>query len=340
MALSGSSYRLVMDASPAANDVEVARDVNASSGDQPSISLRGLTKYYGRDRGVEDLTFEVMPGEVFGFLGPNGAGKTTALRMLVGLLGITRGSATILGTDVATAPASLRHRIGYLPGALALYGNLTGAEYLRFLARMRGRRMDRRIAELSERLNLDLTRHIHDLSKGNQQKIGVVQAFMHSPEILILDEPTAGLDPIVQREFEALIDEARQQGAAILLSSHVLSEVDHLAGRVAIVDGGHLVVVEDIATLKRRALRTIDLDFAQPVDAEPFTRLPGVTDVRSRGCQVTCTVTGAETDLFRHAAGLGVLSVRTHEPSLDQVFFALVRGGDRHADRPADEIVA
>ncbi|CAB4933020.1 MAG: ATP-binding cassette domain-containing protein [Actinobacteria bacterium] len=281
-----------------------------------------------------------MPGEVFGFLGPNGAGKTTAMRMLVGLLRITRGSAPVLGTDVASAPASLRQRIGYLPGALALYGNLTGAEYLRFLARMRGRALSQRINELSERLNLDLTRHIHDLSKGNQQKLGVVQAFMHSPEILILDEPTAGLDPIVQREFEALIDEAQRQGSAILLSSHVLSEVDHLAGRVAIVDKGHLLVVEDISTLKRRALRTIDLDFTQPVDTASFARIDGVTDVRSRGSQVTCTLTGEETGLLRHAVDLGVLSVRTHEPSLDQIFFSLVQGGDHRADRPADEVVA
>jgi ABC-2 type transport system ATP-binding protein len=315
-------------------------DSDGAAARRPSISLNGLTKYYGHDLGVEDLTFDVKPGEVFGFLGPNGAGKTTAMRLLVGLLRITRGSATVLGTDVASAPASLRQRIGYLPGAIALYGNLTGAEYLRFLARMRGRVMTQQIDELSERLNLDLTRHIHDLSKGNQQKLGVVQAFMHSPEVLILDEPTTGLDPIVQREFEALIDEAQQQGAAILLSSHVLSEVDHLAGRVAIVNEGRLLVVEDIATLKQRALRTIDLDFTQPVDTAPFGRLVGVTDVQSRGSQVTCTVAGEETALLRHAVNLGVLSVRTHEPSLDQIFFSLVQGGDRRADRPADEIVA
>ena len=315
-------------------------DADVAAAGRPSISLTGLTKFYGRDLGIADLTFDVMPGEVFGFLGPNGAGKTTAMRMLVGLLRITRGSATVLGTDVASAPASLRQRIGYLPGALALYGNLTGAEYLRFLARMRGRALSQRINELSERLNLDLTRHIHDLSKGNQQKLGVVQAFMHSPEVLILDEPTAGLDPIVQREFEALIDEAQRQGSAILLSSHVLSEVDHLAGRVAIVDKGHLLVVEDISTLKRRALRTIDLDFTQPVDTASFARIDGVTDVRSRGSQVTCTLTGEETGLLRHAVDLGVLSVRTHEPSLDQIFFSLVQGGDHRADRPAHEVVA
>ena len=315
-------------------------DADGVAAGRPSICLAGLTKYYGHNLGVEDLTFDVRPGEVFGFLGPKGAGKTTAIRMIVGLLRITRGSATVLGADVASAPASLRHRIGYLPGALVLYGNLTGGEYLRFLARMRGGAMTRRINDLSERLNLDLTRHIHDLSKGNQQKIGVVQAFMHSPDVLILDEPTAGLDPIVQREFEALIDEAQQQGAAILLSSHVLSEVDHLAGRVAIIDEGHLLVVEDIASLKRRALRTIDLDFPQPVATAPFAVIEGVTDVRSRGSQVTCTMTGEETGLLRHAVDLGVLSVRTHEPSLDQIFFSLVQGGDRRAHRPADEVVA
>ncbi|CAB4885013.1 unannotated protein [freshwater metagenome] len=306
-----------------------------------SISLRGLTKFYGRQLGVEDLTFEVEPGEVFGFLGPNGAGKTTAMRMLVGLIRISRGSATILGTDVAGAPPELRRHVGYLPGALSLYGNLTGSAYLHFLARMRGEDLTASIHSLSERLNLDLKRHIHDLSRGNQQKLGVVQAFMHSPTVLILDEPTSGLDPIVQREFEVLIDEAQQRGAAVLLSSHVLSEVDHLAHRVAIVDQGHQLVVEDIGALKARALRTIDLDFQHVVDASSFERLPDVTEVRARGTLVTCTMSGSEAGLLRLAADLGVVTVRTHEPSLEQIFFSLVRGGEsRAADGPADQIVA
>lgn len=307
---------------------------------EPAIALDGLTKYYGRRLGVADLTFDVQPGEVFGFLGPNGAGKTTAIRMLVGLLRITRGSASILGQDVATAPPALRQRIGYLPGALSLYRNLTGAEHLRFLARMRGLDLQERIDELAERLDLDLTRHVHDLSKGNQQKLGVVQAFMHDPDVLILDEPTSGLDPIVQREFEALVRAATARGGTVLLSSHVLSEVEELADRVAVIDRGHLIVVERIGALKDRAIRSVDLTFDAPVDPSALVGVPGVEHVTSFGTTLNCRVTGPETDLLRRAVECGVVTVRTHEPSLEEIFMSLVRGGDRDAVPPADEVVA
>ena len=305
-----------------------------------AISLTGLTKYYGRQLGVADLTFTVEPGEVFGFLGPNGAGKTTAMRMLVGLLRITRGSATILGQDVGTAPPAMRSRIGYLPGALALYRNLTGWEYLSFMARMRGQDLAPRIRGLSERLNLDLDRHIHDLSKGNQQKIGVVQAFMHAPEVLILDEPTGGLDPIVQREFEALVEETTAHGAAVLLSSHVLSEVEHLAERVAILNDGHLLVVEHIEHLKQRAVHTVELTFPQPIDTAAFADLASVDFVTAHGAVVSCHVVGAETELLRTAVSLGVETVRTQEPSLDDIFLSLVTGGDGHGVGAHGQVVA
>ena len=308
--------------------------------DPSAITLSGLTKFYGRQLGVADLTFEVSPGEVFGFLGPNGAGKTTAMRMLVGLLRITRGSASILGYDVATAPPSLRSRVGYLPGALALYKNLTARDYLTFTARMRHRSLDREIADLAERLNLDLTRHIHDLSKGNQQKIGVIQAFMHGPDVLILDEPTGGLDPIVQREFEALVDETTARGAAILLSSHVLSEVEHLAQRVAIVNEGHLLVVEHIDLLKERSVRSIELTFPTPVDPQRLAALPSVETVTAHGAVAHCTVVGAHTELLRVAVELGVETVRTQEPSLEDIFMTLVAGGDPGAAAAAPEDLA
>jgi ABC-2 type transport system ATP-binding protein len=297
-------------------------------GTAPAITLDHLTKYYGRQRGIEDVTFEVVPGEVVGFLGPNGAGKTTTMRTLLGLLRITSGGASILGQDVATAPSSLRQRIGYLPGALELYQNLTGRAYLTFLARMRGKDLSPEFEALGERLDLDLTRHIHDLSKGNRQKIGVVQAFMHDPDVLILDEPTGGLDPVAQREFEVLLEERRSRGAAVLLSSHVLSEVDHLAQRVAIIDHGQLVTVEHIDELKEQAARTIDLDFSTTVPAAEFTAVPGVTDAFAHGTRVSCTVVGAETDVLRRAVELGVVSVHTHEASLEDVFFSLVGRGD------------
>jgi ABC-2 type transport system ATP-binding protein len=308
--------------------------------ESPAIVLAGLTKYYGRRRGVEDLTFEVRPGEVFGFLGPNGAGKTTTLRMLVGLLRLTAGSATVLGQDIASAPPALRARIGYLPGALALYKNLTGREFLTFSARMRRLDLDARITDLARRLDLDLDRHIHDLSRGNQQKIGVVQAFMHDPDVLILDEPTSGLDPIVQREFESLVTQATDRGAAVLLSSHVLSEVEQLAQRVAVVDDGRLLVVEHIETLKGRAVRTVELAFPAPVDAAAYEALPCVQQARVHGSQLTCTVVGAETDLLRLAVDGGVETVRTLEPSLEDIFMSLVAGGDLRAAPPSPQDMA
>jgi ABC-2 type transport system ATP-binding protein len=310
------------------------------AGSGPAIALAGLTKFYGRQLGVVDITFDVEPGEVFGFLGPNGAGKTTTIRMLMGLLRITRGRATVLGQDVATAPPSLLARIGYLPGALALYRNLTGREYLRYTARMRRLDLDARIDGLAERLNLDLGRHLHDLSRGNQQKVGVIQAFMHDPDVLILDEPTSGLDPLVQREFEGMLREACERGAAVLLSSHILAEVEQQADRVAIVDGGRLLVVERIGTLKLRALRTIDLHFPADVPIERFRALPSVAAVEGSGRHLTCSVVGGENELLRVAVDLGVETVRTQEPSLEDVFMSLVTGGDRGGTPPAPEDLA
>lgn len=293
-----------------------------------AISLQGLTKYYGRELGVADVTFDVFPGEVIGFLGPNGAGKTTTMRSLVGLLNITSGRAQILGQEVSVGAFALRAKIGYLPGSPALYKNLTGWEHLKFLAKMRGIDCTDQIYSMAERFDLDLRRHIHELSKGNQQKVAVIAAFMHKPDVLILDEPTSGLDPIVQREFSAIIDDMQTRGAAILLSSHVLSEVEHLADRVVIVNAGKQVLVEEIASLKEKTVRTIDLYFGSPVKVEVFAGIRGIKDLRIYGNRVSCTVVGGENSLLRCAVENGLESVQTHESSLDDIFFSLVCGGD------------
>jgi ABC-2 type transport system ATP-binding protein len=293
----------------------------------PAISLQALTKYYGRDLGVAGVTFDVYPGEVIGFLGPNGAGKTTTMRSLVGLLNITSGRAQILGEEVAVTASGLRSRIGYLPGAPALYQNLTGLQHLKFLANMRGLDCNEQIHLMAERFDLDLGRRIHELSKGNQQKVGVIQAFMHQPEVLIFDEPTSGLDPIVQREFSAIVEEMQTRGVAVLLSSHVLSEVEHLADRVVIVNAGRQVLVEEISRLKERTIRTIDLFFALPVKEEIFRGISGIKDLRIFGKRVSCTVVGAENALLRCAVENGLESVQTHESSLDDIFLSLVAGG-------------
>jgi ABC-2 type transport system ATP-binding protein len=294
----------------------------------PAIKLEGLTKYYGHNLGVANLTFEVYPGEVVGFLGPNGAGKTTAMRALVGLLKINSGHAAILGMDVSTAGAAVRIQVGYLPGSPSLYENLTGWEHLVFLARMRGTDCKPMINSIAERLDLDLHRHIRDLSKGNQQKVGVVQAFMHQPEVLILDEPTSGLDPIVQREFAVLVDAAQMRGAAILLSSHVLSEVEHLADRVVIINAGQQLLVDEISHLKQRTIRSIDLFFPHPVAREVFSSIAGIKEVHVVGNRVNCQVIGSENVLLRTAVEHGVESVQSHESSLDDIFFSIIQGGD------------
>lgn len=302
----------------------------------PAISLQGLTKYYGHDLGVSDVTFDVYAGEVIGFLGPNGAGKTTTMRSLVGLLNITSGRAQILGEEVSVTSSSIRAEIGYLPGSPALYKNLTARKHLEFLAKMRSIDCSAQIHSMAERFDLDLGRRIHELSKGNQQKVAVIQAFMHEPKVLILDEPTSGLDPIVQREFSAIVDERQNNGAAILLSSHVLSEVEHLADRVVIVNDGKQLLVEEISRLKEKTVRTIDLYFRSDISASIFEGIPGVRDLRVYGNRVSCTVVGGENALLRCAVDNGLESVQTHESSLDDIFFSLVSGGDHNDSNSQD----
>ena len=286
--------------------------------------MNHLTKSYGKSRGILDISFEVFPGEVFGFLGPNGAGKTTAIRTLMGLIKASSGSAQILGADALTSSPSIRARIGYLPGALSLYENYTAAQLLHFFSKMRRENCDQLIVEYAKRLDLDLHRKISELSKGNRQKIGVIQAFMHQPDVLFLDEPTSGLDPFAQREFEAMLEEVKARGAAVMLSSHVLSEVEHLASRVAIINEGKLLVVDQISALKDKALRTFDLFFYEPISVALFTSIPGIKDVIARGNLITCTVIGAETTLLKVAVDNNVISVQTHEPSLEEIFLHLV----------------
>ncbi|MFZ9292203.1 MAG: ATP-binding cassette domain-containing protein [Ilumatobacteraceae bacterium] len=292
----------------------------------PIVEVHDVTKRYGREVGVANVSFDVREGEVLGLLGPNGSGKTTLLRLMLGLLHITSGRIAIFGRDVGDAGPRLRARIGYLPGDLALYDQQTVRQYLRFVAALR--RMDLResIEALAGRFDLDLDRRIGDLSRGTRQKVAVVQAFMHGPALLLLDEPTSGLDPIVQREFEALVDETRLRGATILLSSHILAEVERLADRVAVMREGCLAVVDDVAMLKSRFTRTIDLEFPAAVDPEPFRAIPGVSDVHVARRTLSCSVVGPETALLREAVARGVVGVHAHDPSLDDIFMRIIDG--------------
>lgn len=289
-----------------------------------AVEFRNLTKFYGKSLGVRDLSFSVEPGEVFGFLGPNGAGKTTAMRVLMGLIAPTSGTACVFGVDVTKAPPSYRENIGYLPGVFDAYKNMTGKDFLQLFAQVRNKDCNAFISELSERFDLDLSRPINNLSKGNRQKLGVIQAFMHQPRILILDEPTSGLDPLVQHEFEKLLAESKARGAAIILSSHVLSEVEHLADRVAILHKGELQLVEHISILKQQAIRSIEVSLKQPARVSDFDSVLGIADLQIFENRVSCNVVGDITDFLEVIVRFGVESVHTSEPSLEDIFLALV----------------
>ena len=286
------------------------------------VSARELTKFYGRTRGVVELTFDVEAGEVFGFLGPNGAGKTTTIRTMLDFISPTRGRIEVFGLDSRRNSVEIHRRVGYLPGELALYDKMTASEYLGHFAALRGDVDEAFVRHLVERLDLDPTMRIRSLSHGNRQKVGLVQAFMHRPEFLVLDEPTQGLDPLVQQTFYELVGEARAEGRSIFLSSHVMPEVERLCDRVAIIREGRLVAVEDIGDLKMRSVRTIQLHFAGPAPAEAFASLPGVQVVSAARDSVELRVQGPVDPVIKTAARYEVVDVQSHEPSLEDAFLA------------------
>ncbi|MBI2305014.1 MAG: ABC transporter ATP-binding protein [Chloroflexi bacterium] len=295
------------------------------------MRTQGLTKFYGRQRGVVDVNIQVERGEVFGYLGPNGAGKTTTIRLLLDLIRPTRGQASVFQMDTRRRGVAIRRRIGYLPGELALYENLTGAELLRYLGHLHGGVEWRYVAQLAARLECDLSQRIRSHSHGNKQKLGLIQAFMHRPELLILDEPSMGLDPLMQQEFYRLIGEAKAEGRTVFLSSHILPEVERVCDRVGIIREGRIIAVEDLATLKSRALRKLEIHFATSVPKEAFARVAGVRDVAVNNGVLRCTVVGTLDALIKAAAQFQVINVITHEPSLEEIFLTYYGGGESHA---------
>ncbi len=297
----------------------------------PVIEAERLTKRYGGDRGISDLDLIVEPGEVFGYLGPNGAGKTTTIRLLLDLIRPTSGRARVLGMDCRRDSVAIRRRVGYLPGDLRLYMSLSGRELLTYFAGLRGGVSDVRVREVADRLDCDLSREIRTLSSGNRQKLGLIQAFMHDPELLILDEPTNGLDPLVQQVFYEIVRGARDAGRTVFLSSHVLPEVQRVCDRVAILRSGRLVAVERVADLRARAVRTIDIELPAPPQDDAFTGLDGVRDVRIDGTRVQCMVVGDMHAVIRRAADLGARLLTSEEPSLEGAFLAYYGEDDRDA---------
>lgn len=290
----------------------------------PVIRIENLTKYYGKVRGIEELNLEVEPGQVFGFLGPNGAGKSTTIRVLLDFIRPTSGTAEVLGIQSTADPIAIHRRVGYLPGELSMYDAMTGEELLRYFAALRD------VSDLSEAkrvaamLDLDLSRNIRSYSSGNRQKLGLAQAFLHEPELLILDEPTNGLDPLMQQTFHALVAEARQAGRTVFLSSHVLPEVERIADRVAIIRGGRLVAVASVAELKAKAVHRIEVRFARPVDSAEFEDVPGVRDVMASddGVVLNLAIEGSVDAVIKAAARHEVINLVSHEGDLEEAFLA------------------
>jgi ABC-2 type transport system ATP-binding protein len=288
--------------------------------DAVAIRTAGLTKRFGARTAVDALALEVHRGEILGFLGPNGAGKSTTMRMLLGLIGPSAGTAEVLGHDVVRDGLALRRRVGYLAGDFELYPQLTGAAVLEHLARLRGGVEPRRIAALAERFGADLSRTVGDLSTGNRQKLGLIQAFMHDPELLILDEPIAGLDPLVQRSFHDLLGEVQAQGTTVFLSSHTLSEVDRVADRVAVLRNGRLVVVDTLEHLRAIAVRRWEVECAAPPDAEPLRAATGVREVSVDGNHMHVAFEGEPDAVVKALARYEIRELRVRDDDLEQIF--------------------
>ena len=289
-----------------------------------AIQTTALTKQFGKVAAVTDLSLEVDRGGVFGFLGPNGAGKTTTIRLLLGFLRPTRGAATVLGGT--GADPRIRARIGYLPGDLRLPPSYTAKEAFEFYGAVRGGIDARRWGALAERLELDPSRRIGELSTGNRRKVGIVCAFMPEPELLVLDEPTSGLDPLLQRELLGLVRERAAQGATVFLSSHVLPEVERVADRVAILRGGRLLAVFGVEELRRRARQRLELEVSGPVDAARFAQIPGVVEAVADGGTLRLVVEGSVDAVLKAASELTVVRITSREANLEEVFFSLFQG--------------
>lgn len=305
------------------------------------IATHDLTKRYGSARGIEAVSLEVAEGEVFGFLGPNGAGKSTTIRLLMALLHADAGTAHIAGLDCWRQSTEVKRLVGYLPGEFTFDPSLRGAQIIAYLANLRGGVEKAYVQTLLERLDLDPSRRFRDYSRGNKQKVGLVQAFMHRPRLLILDEPTSGLDPLNQQQFYALVDEARQQGQSVFLSSHILPEVEHTCDRVGIIRAGRLITVDHVAALKALKHHVVDIGFGAPASAAWFAGVPGVESVTADdgGLTLHLTVGHDLGALLKVAAQHDAIALTAHEPSLEDVFLRLYQTA-QVAQAPADLAVA
>jgi ABC-2 type transport system ATP-binding protein len=310
--------------------------------EEMALRTQGLIKFYGRFQALHGVDLEVQRGEIFGFLGPNGAGKTTTIRCLLDLIRPDGGSVRVLGIDPQADPVAVRARTGYLPGELSLESGLKVEGALRYFIDLRGNKIDWSfVQQLAGRLELDLAMPIRNLSKGNKQKVGVVQALMARPELLLLDEPTAGLDPLMQQEVYRMLREAQADGATVFFSSHIIGEVEALAERVAIIREGVIVEEAEPGQLVSMAMRRVRVRFKEPVDPAPLADVEGVSLLSaSDGLEVTLQVGGEVDGLIKALAAFPVSDFETERPSLEEIFLAYyeVDGAGAHPDRQRKEV--
>ena len=293
-----------------------------------AVLTEKLTKRYGTRTGIDRLDLEVRSGEIFGFIGPNGAGKTTTIRLLLDLLHPTGGRAEVLGLDAHRDSVKVRRSVGYLPGDFGLDARMTGRELLVHFARLRSLNDLRMAPELAERLGLDLDLPMGRLSRGNRQKITLVQALFHQPALLILDEPTTGLDPLVQDTVLQVLREARDEGRTVFLSSHILSEVERVCDRVAIVRGGRLAALETTESLLEKRRKRVTMMFTAPVEPSVFAKLPGVSDVEGQGNALKLRLHEGIDAVVKEAARHTLLDMSVVHPTLDEIFMSYYQEGE------------
>ena len=293
-----------------------------------AITIDGLEKYYGSFKALHGVDLKVIRGEILGFLGPNGAGKTTTIRCMLDLIHPQSGTISVLGLNPQAEPEAIKARVGYLPGELHLDENMTAQQIFRYFNRLRGNRSNWDfIQELSDRLKLELKTPIKNFSHGNKQKVGVVQALMHRPELMLLDEPTGGLDPLMQQEVLRMLAEAQDNGATVFFSSHIISEVQAVADRVAVIREGKIVEVAETTSLLHRSMRQVRIRFQQPTEAEELYKLPGVELIaKDDGLGVLLQVEGTMDALIKTLAKYPVNDFETERTSLEEIFLAYYSG--------------
>ena len=291
------------------------------------IDCKNLSKRYGKSDfyALKDLTIQVHQGEIYGFLGPNGAGKSTAIRTLMNFLQPTSGKATILGYDIVKDSVAIKHSVGYLSGDISMYEKMTGNQLLDYVEDLQNTTNKTYRNDLVKRFKADVNKPLGDLSRGNRQKVGIIQAFMHKPDVLILDEPTSGLDPLMQEEFYQLLRETTKRGATVFASSHILSEVQRMCDRVGIIRNGQLVAERNIADLAIEAAQTFDITFAKKAPLSELKKVVGVQKVSQHGEITTVHLHGELSPLFALLAKHQVIKLDSRHLDLEEIFLEFYR---------------